>query len=82
MLAASVFEAVAAEGIERVGIDGDVNHRWLATGQGRLDRARHVRQPIRPEPSSAIELGGLGKVGGGDVGADVEAAQWLTICRG
>jgi len=42
-LAASVFEAVAAEGIERVGVHSDVNHRGLAAGQSRLYRAGHVR---------------------------------------
>ena len=41
-LAASVFEAVAAEGIERVGVHSDVNHRGLAAGQSRLYRAGHV----------------------------------------
>ena len=41
-LAASVFEAVAAEGIERVGVHSDVNHRRLAAGQSRLYRAGHV----------------------------------------
>ena len=74
-------EAVAAEAVERIGIDRDVDHRWALVGDRGFYCRADVGERFGPEALRTVEVSELIEGRARDVGADVAAIEEVTLVR-
>ena len=78
-LPAPVFEAVAPEGIQRVGVDRDVDNCRFSAGQGGLDGGRDFVELFRPEARRSVQFRRFVKWWGGNVRSDIATVEEIPL---